>query len=135
LIDVDGKDDEEDDVKRWEGAYQRSWDVVQEDQDGSLQTAVNSLQQQLKRRRLKQVRQIRRGIIRHTFIVVDMSRVMDERDLPPSRIELTLTLVEAFLQEYFDQNPISQIGIIVTRDSVAEKITELSGTDQSRGKN
>lgn len=52
---------------------------------------------------------------------------MNERDLRPSRVELTLTYAKQFVIEYFDQNPISQLGIIVTRDGIAEKLTELSG--------
>lgn len=35
---------------------------------------------------------------------------------------------QLFIKEYFDQNPISQLGIIVTRNKVAIKLTELSGT-------
>lgn len=52
---------------------------------------------------------------------------MNEKDLRPSRVELTLTYAQQFVTEYFDQNPISQLGIIVTRDGIAEKLTELSG--------
>ncbi|VDP84779.1 unnamed protein product [Echinostoma caproni] len=32
-----------------------------------------------------------------------------------------------FVRDYFDQNPISQLGIIVTADRRAERLTELSG--------
>lgn len=52
---------------------------------------------------------------------------MNEKDLRPSRVELTLTYAQQFVIEFFDQNPISQLGIIVTRDGIAEKLTELSG--------
>jgi transcription initiation factor TFIIH subunit 2 len=59
---------------------------------------------------------------------------MNEKDLRPSRVELTLTYAQQFVIEFFDQNPISQLGIITTRDGVAEKLTELSGnpTDHIR---
>lgn len=36
--------------------------------------------------------------------------------------------MEIFLEEFFDQNPICQIGIIVMRDKRAEKLSELSGS-------
>jgi transcription initiation factor TFIIH subunit 2 len=52
---------------------------------------------------------------------------MLEKDLRPSRLDLTLSLTETFIGEYFDQNPISQMGIIITRNGIAEKLTELSG--------
>ena len=38
-----------------------------------------------------------------------------------------LQLLESFIEEYFDQNPISQLGIIVTKNKRGEKITELGG--------
>lgn len=52
---------------------------------------------------------------------------MNEKDLRPSRVELSLTYAQQFVVEFFDQNPISQLGIIVMRDGIAEKLTELSG--------
>ncbi|XP_046390789.1 general transcription factor IIH subunit 2 isoform X2 [Ischnura elegans] len=36
-------------------------------------------------------------------------------------------LLEGFVEEYFDQNPISQMGIIITRNKRAEKICDLAG--------
>jgi hypothetical protein len=35
--------------------------------------------------------------------------------------------LEGFIDEFFDQNPISQVGIIITRNKRAEKISELAG--------
>lgn len=52
---------------------------------------------------------------------------MQEKDLRPSRLSLTFTYLEAFIAEFFDQNPISQIGLVGTKDGLAEKLTELSG--------
>jgi transcription initiation factor TFIIH subunit 2 len=34
--------------------------------------------------------------------------------------------VQEFVREYFDSNPISQLGVIVTRNAVADKVSELS---------
>lgn len=111
----------------WEEEYKRSWDVLKEDDQGSLQTLVNALQQQLKRRKLQRNAQpVQRVIIRHLYIVVDLSEGMEEIDLKPSRMELTFGFLHQFVQEYFDQNPLSQIGIIVTRNGLASEITELS---------
>lgn len=65
--------------------------------------------------------------MRHIFIVIDMSKAMTVQDVKPSRIICTLKLLTMFLNEFIDQNPISQIGIIITRDKKAERITDLSG--------
>jgi len=43
-----------------------------------------------------------------------------------------LDLCEHFIQEFFDQNPISQLGIIVTHDKTAERIVELSGNPKQQ---
>jgi len=35
--------------------------------------------------------------------------------------------LQGFIDEFFDQNPISQMGIIITKNKRAEKISELAG--------
>ncbi|CAN0476854.1 unnamed protein product, partial [Scytosiphon promiscuus] len=42
-----------------------------------------------------------------------------------------LRIVQDFVTNYFDQNPLSQLGILVTREGRAEKITELSGNPKA----
>ncbi|CAH2296951.1 general transcription factor IIH subunit 2 [Pelobates cultripes] len=66
-------------------------------------------------------------MMRHLYVIVDGSRTMEEQDLKPNRLTSTLKLLEYFVDEYFDQNPISQVGLIVTRNKRAEKLTELAG--------
>lgn len=52
---------------------------------------------------------------------------MGEKDFKPSYLELSLTYLKQFIVEFFDQNPISQIGIVVSRNGLAEVLSELSG--------
>lgn len=40
---------------------------------------------------------------------------MSEGDMRPSRLAVTLRFVQDFVTNYFDQNPLSQLGILVTR--------------------
>ncbi|OUM60143.1 hypothetical protein PIROE2DRAFT_63340 [Piromyces sp. E2] len=135
-IDIDILDDNDQDTSlkgasgngyAWEDEYKRSWDILQEDEKGSLQGVVSSIQHTKRRRLLKDTSTIQRGIIRNLFVIIDLSNSMAEKDLKPSRRDLTFNLLEQFINEYFDQNPISQLGIIVTRDGLSEKLTELSG--------
>ncbi|XP_014882440.1 general transcription factor IIH subunit 2-like [Poecilia latipinna] len=65
--------------------------------------------------------------MRHLYVVIDCSRSMEDQDLKPNRLTSTLKLMEGFIDEYFDQNPISQVGIITTKNKRAEKLTELAG--------
>lgn len=113
----------------WEGEFQRTWDMVQEDATGSLESVVSDLVR--KRRRIhtnaNEGEAIQRGIIRHVFLLLDLSLVMLDRDLRPSRLELMLQQAQDFVVEFFDANPISQLGIIGLRDGLAVRVTPLSG--------
>lgn len=113
---------------RWETEYEKTWEALVEDESGSLQASVSDIVNRAKRRHLlDKMGNIRLGMMRHLFVIVDMSAAMADQDLKPSRIITTLKLLEHYVEEYFDQNPISQLGIMVTRNKRAEKITELGG--------
>ena len=79
------------------------------------------------RRLLKDTTPLQRGIIRHLLLVLDLSTAMSEKDLRPNRYLLTLRYTKAFVTEFFEQNPISQLGIIGMRDGLALTISPLSG--------
>lgn len=112
----------------WEEEYARSWDVLTEDVHGSLEGAVAAFLTSNKRRRiLRDTAAVQRGIIRHLFLIIDLSESMLDRDMRPSRLELSIKYAQEFVTEFFDQNPISQLGIIVTRDGMAERISPLGG--------
>ena len=112
----------------WEEEYSRSWDALTEDVHGSLEGAVAAFLTSSKRRRiLRDTAAVQRGIIRHLFLVLDLSESMTDRDMRPNRLELTLKYAQEFVGEFFDQNPISQLAIIGTRDGMAERISTLGG--------
>ena len=56
-----------------------------------------------------------------------MSLAMNEKDLRPTRFLLTLIYTTAFIHEFFEQNPISQLGIVGMRDGIALRISDMSG--------
>ncbi|XP_068857489.1 general transcription factor IIH subunit 2 isoform X1 [Aphelocoma coerulescens] len=124
-------DDEPERTKRWEGGYERTWEILKEDESGSLKATIEDILFKAKRKRLYEHHgQVRLGMMRHLYVVVDGSRTMEDQDLKPNRLTCTLKLLEYFVEEYFDQNPISQIGLIVTKSKRAEKMTELSGNSK-----
>nr|XP_048298830.1 general transcription factor IIH subunit 2-like protein isoform X3 [Myodes glareolus] len=121
-------DEEPERTKRWEGGYERTWEILKEDESGSLKATIEDILFKAKRKRVFEHHgQVRLGMMRHLYVVVDGSRTMEDQDLKPNRLTCTLKLLEYFVEEYFDQNPISQIGIIITKSKRAEKLTELSG--------
>lgn len=52
---------------------------------------------------------------------------MLEKDLRPTRHLLTITYTIAFIREYFEQNPISQLGVLGMRDGLAVRVSDMSG--------
>jgi transcription initiation factor TFIIH subunit 2 len=78
-------------------------------------------------RLLKDTTPLQRGIIRHTLLVLDLSIAMNEKDLRPTRYLLTITNAVNFIREYFEQNPISQLGVLGMRDGIATRVSDMSG--------
>ncbi|KAK1985170.1 Ssl1-like-domain-containing protein [Colletotrichum cereale] len=110
---------------RWEDV-KRSWEEVTEGADGSLAVGA-SLEAEKRRRLLRDTTPLQRGIIRHLVLVLDMSFAMTEKDMLPNRYRVTWAYAADFVKEYFEQNPISQLGIIGMRDGVAIRISDMSG--------
>ncbi len=69
---------------------------------------------------------LQRGILRHLVLVLDLSESMGEKDFKPTYQDVAVRLLKQFVSEFYDQNPISQLSLVVTRDGVGEKITDLS---------
>ncbi|KAF6737489.1 General transcription factor IIH subunit 2 [Oryzias melastigma] len=129
-------DEEPERAKRWEGGYERTWEVLKEDESGSLKATVEEILFQSKRRRcveyghpptphtlrcckpsafppprvIESHGQVRLGMMRHLFVVVDCSRSMEDQDLKPNRLTSTL-----------------KVGVITTKNKRAEKLTDLAG--------
>lgn len=82
-------------------------------------------------------RRVVRDMIRYMFLVVDCSRAMTERDaaLGPgkTRMDVALNLAADFVSEFYDQNPLSHLGIVAIRDGEAEMLTPLSGSRRAHG--
>ncbi|CAF3462980.1 unnamed protein product, partial [Rotaria socialis] len=119
--------DQDDDQYRWESGYERTWEVIQEDESGSIAATVNAINQKNRRKELAQLPNVRLGMMRHLYVVLDMSDAMKDQDLRPNRLFCSIELLKEFIFMYFDSNPISQIGLIITRKKRSEKISELAG--------
>ncbi|KAH9811560.1 Ssl1-like-domain-containing protein [Melampsora americana] len=107
----------------WEDEYKRSWDILREDDSGSLESAVNQLKANQRKRIIRDTTSIQRGIIRHLCLIIDLSIAMTDRDLRPNRLEISLNYAQDFITEFFDQNPISQMCILITKDAIAERLS------------
>lgn len=117
----------------WEDEYQRTWDIVKNDEDGerSLESLVKQMIEARKRKIMRNpTTPFQRGIIRTLVLVIDGSLAMIEKDLRPTRFAAMLSYLLDFIIEFFDQNPISQLGIIMMRNGMAHLVSEVSGLPQ-----
>ena len=99
----------------WEDEYQRSWDIVKDDEQGgnSFEAMVQSIIENRKKKMMKNPSTpFQRGIIRTLIIIIDGSLAMSEKDLRPTRLSMTLNYLQEFVVEFFDQNPKARLGII-----------------------
>lgn len=78
-------------------------------------------------RLLRDTTPLQRGIIRHLILVLDLSHSMAEKDLRPTRYLLSLRYAQEFVREFFEQNPISQLGVLGLRDGLAVRVSDMSG--------
>lgn len=117
---------EKDTKYKWE-SNESSWDAVQEDEHGNIISFVKERERSHLAKAKRITTSIRRGLIRYTVLAIDCSASAIEKDFRPTRLECIKLVGKIFIQDYFDQNPISQMSIIITKDRIAKKITELSG--------
>lgn len=111
---------------RWETDYEKTWEAIKENDDGLLQPSIEEMLQRNKRRRALQKKNLRLGIMRHVFIILDLSEAMMRNDLKPTRINCAIKILDLFLSEFSGLNPISQVGIILTRDKKFELLSPMS---------
>ncbi|KRX88184.1 General transcription factor IIH subunit 2 [Trichinella pseudospiralis] len=114
---------------RWEKAYEKSWEVLEQDDAGSIQSSVAAITHLAKRKHIiDRVKGVRLGILRHLCILFDCSSVMIEKDLLPSRFISVIKALSLFVDDFFDQNPIGQICIITAKDKKTDKLADFTGS-------
>lgn len=59
---------------------------------------------------------------------MDLSVAMMDRDMRPTRFDLMLEYSRDFITEWFDQNPLGQIGVVGMRAGLGERIGEMTGS-------
>ncbi len=111
-----------------------SWDQLEEDEHGRLKsssTAAAARRADLRQRLLAYSGQsIQRGMIRYLELVIDLSKAASANDMRPLRSVAMFHAAESFIRSFFDENPLSQLGIVVMRDGVAVQLTELSSSPE-----
>ncbi|CAO4370368.1 unnamed protein product [Caenorhabditis nigoni] len=125
-------DDDEQKGYTWEAGYAEGLninEVLVEDEGGSIEKSIAKYVADSKRkaRLTKRPEKIRLGIMRHVMIVIDCSRFMTSKAMPPSRFVVVMKALQQFLERFFEQNPIAQIGLITCKDRKADRLTMMTG--------
>lgn len=112
----------------WEKHYQaeRTWEDLEEDETGRLRMGAGDKSYREKRRKIALVAansHVCKGMIRFLYVVLDLSQAVNEEDMRPSRLAVISALMYKFFREFFSQNPLSQLGLVVTRNGIAERLT------------
>ncbi|VDK38948.1 unnamed protein product, partial [Gongylonema pulchrum] len=104
-------------------------EVLHEDEHGSIEKSIAKLILDAKRKRRLADRpaKVRLGIMRYVYIVIDCSFAMTDSSLSPTRLAVSLKALNQFLDKFSEQNPISQVGIIICKDKRAERLIPLTG--------
>ena len=64
-------------------------------------------------------------------IIVDLSRAASIGDMRPNRLAVMAGVLQGFIRKFFDENPLSHLGLVIMRNGVAERLTELAGSPVS----
>jgi transcription initiation factor TFIIH subunit 2 len=126
-MDQDSK--QQDDYFSWEASYSKAWAVILDDESDSIENSINKfnlLQHKRQSRNFSMIPGLKKKLIRNFVIVIDASKVGNDCDLYPTRIKWILNRLVKFSKDFFEQNPLCQLGFVITRDGMAEKLCDLT---------
>ena len=123
---------------------QHTWDnAVREDAQGRIIVSGGETTADMIRRRRKRLeqndyaqrnRRVVRDMIRYLYVLLDCSRWVRDKDpvMPGgTRIDVATSLLQEFVQEYYDQNPLSHLGFVILKNGEAEVLTQLSSSSKT----
>jgi transcription initiation factor TFIIH subunit 2 len=114
-------EEENDNIFSWEKEIEKTWESIIETPEGLF---VKELNEKKKRNIQPENKNIKKSIKRNIFLIIDFSKkILEMKDIKNS---VMIVIIQNFIKDYFDQNPLSQLGIIITGNSIARKITELN---------
>lgn len=117
------------DAFTWERTYERPWEAIEEDERGFLKVDgfAGGRRAAAARAAAPALAAVQRGLLRHVLLVLDCSSASEVTDLRPSRADAMAAAVTTFIRGFFEQNPISSLGLLRVRRGVADKLTDLGG--------
>ena len=117
------------DAYAWERRYERTWEDIAVGEDGVLRVEQpEGADWRLQSSGIDA--DARRGVIRHVLVLWDVSRSAGaiDGDLKPTRAVATASALIEWVEEFFNKNPISRLGIVLVgkvQDSVSGVVREV----------
>ena len=126
----------------WEESTNAWENAVQEDAEGRIIVAGGDTTADIIRKRRKRLeqndyaqrnRRVVRDMIRYVYVLIDCSRWSKQKDqvLGGTKLDVTMQLLQEFVQEYYDQNPLSHLGFVTLKGGEAEVLTNLSSNSKT----
>jgi len=116
-------------VFAWEGEYDRPWESLEESTTtGRLTLREDDSAFAAKRKRSLRAVQgsIKRRMLRAVLLVVDASKATGLTDVKPTRLIAVTNALITFSRAFFDENPLSSLGVVCTRNGKVERLCELT---------
>ncbi|KFM22709.1 General transcription factor IIH subunit 2 [Auxenochlorella protothecoides] len=121
-------------------AYEReyeddySWEQLQEDDQGNLRGPDSAAERRARRTRTlnaAHAARVQRGLIRYLQVVVDLSRAAAATDMRPLRAAVMAGCLARFIRAFFDENPLSQLGLVAMREGTARVLSPLASSPEA----
>jgi transcription initiation factor TFIIH subunit 2 len=125
----------------WEGEYDRPWESLEESSAGRLTLRAeddHDFAGRNRRRRqhdlidgLASVGAIKRRMLRAVLLIVDASKASSVSDFKPTRLVAATEGLIHFVKAFFDENPLSSLGVLCTRRGKVERLCEFSKSSKT----
>ena len=110
----------------WEGEYDRPWENLEVSAAGHLTLREDEGDIAAKRRRKVVQSSIKRRMLRSVLVVVDASKASAANDIKPTRLIACTNALIQFSKAFFDENPLSSMGVLCTRRGRVERLCEFT---------
>lgn len=114
----------------------RRWEALLDDESmglmdvGGEDRGVQGLQPELpsgvrKAEYEEQEGHVRRAVIRHVFLLIDMTDAARQPDYKPRRFEFATAAAQRFVRRFFADHPLAQLGLAILRGGTCEAVAPL----------
>jgi transcription initiation factor TFIIH subunit 2 len=111
-------EEQEGEKYNWEGDIGKAWAGLMTDHTLSALIKDDTMRKLEKKNYMDKMNSSAetRSMIRYLTIIIDLSKSMKNTDMKPTRLAVTKVHLKKFIEDFFDQNPLSLISLQSTSD-------------------